>query len=115
MLEEPLMTLRILAVVFIVVALFATVIRGDESPSPGEPGCAAAVDRFFADEVWAKVGSQSCLQCHKTGGDAEESAFVLVDPLRVGLGAGLRAAGKRSTNTRGTPPSSSARSKAPSG
>ena len=41
-----------------------------------------AVDSFFADEVWAKVGAQSCLTCHKPGGDAEESQFVLRDPER---------------------------------
>ena len=57
---------------------------------PGDSGCVASVDWYFVDEVWAKVASQSCLQCHKTGGDAEESVFVLVDPQRVGLGVGLQ-------------------------
>ncbi len=64
--------------------------RGDEPQSPVDPGCVASLDRFFIDEVWGKVASQSCLQCHQIGGDAEESAFVLVDPQRVGLGVGLR-------------------------
>lgn len=41
-------------------------------------GC-AAVDDFFVDEVWAKVGAQTCLKCHKSGGDAEDSRFVLRD------------------------------------
>jgi hypothetical protein len=45
-------------------------------------GC-AAVDDYFNDEVWTKVGAQSCLKCHKPGGDAEESKFVLRDPRRV--------------------------------
>lgn len=45
-------------------------------------GCAAVVDEFFTDEVWGKVGAQSCLKCHKPGGDAEESKFVLRDPKR---------------------------------
>jgi hypothetical protein len=45
-------------------------------------GCTAAPDRFFLDEVWAKVGSQKCLTCHKQGGDAEETQLVLVDPQR---------------------------------
>ena len=71
-------------------SLLAVFVHGDEPQSPVAAGCAASVDRFFADEVWAKVASQSCLNCHKAGGDAEESAFVLVDPQRVGLGAGLR-------------------------
>ena len=39
-------------------------------------------DEFFADEVWAKVGARDCLKCHKAGGDAEDSKFVLRDPLR---------------------------------
>ncbi|TXT21153.1 MAG: hypothetical protein FD138_4095, partial [Planctomycetota bacterium] len=42
----------------------------------------AKVDEFFLNEVWAKVGSQSCLTCHKLGGDAEESKFVLRDPQK---------------------------------
>src|ERR1051325_2931737 len=45
-------------------------------------GCAAVVDGFFADEVWAKVGATSCLKCHKSGGDADESKFILRDPKR---------------------------------
>lgn len=36
----------------------------------------------FLDEVWPKVGAQKCLKCHKLGGDAEESAFVLLDPAK---------------------------------
>ena len=45
-------------------------------------GCAAAADAFFTDEVWAKVGAQSCLTCHAKGGDAEESQFRLLDPRK---------------------------------
>ena len=41
-----------------------------------------AVDNYFLDEVWPKVGAQSCLKCHKAGGDAEDSKFVLRDPKR---------------------------------
>jgi hypothetical protein len=37
---------------------------------------------YFSEEVWPKVGAQSCLKCHKVGGDAEESRFVLQDPAR---------------------------------
>jgi hypothetical protein len=44
--------------------------------------CLAAPDAFFTDEVWIKVGAQSCLKCHKAGGDAEDSKFVLLDPKR---------------------------------
>lgn len=46
-------------------------------------GCAAAVDNFFVDDVWAKVGSQKCLTCHKKGGDGADSAFKLIDPKKV--------------------------------
>ena len=46
-------------------------------------GCTATLDKFFLEEVWAKVGSQKCLTCHKAGGDAEETKFVLLDPQRV--------------------------------
>lgn len=55
----------------------------------GKPAyaCAAPVDAAFADEVWAKVGAQECLKCHKPGGDAEDSDFVLRDPSKE-LGAG---------------------------
>ncbi len=42
----------------------------------------AAAGDFFLDEVWTKVGAQSCVKCHKSGGDAEESKFVLQDPAR---------------------------------
>ena len=39
-------------------------------------------ENYFRDEVWAKVGERVCLQCHRIGGDAEESRFVLRDPRR---------------------------------
>ncbi len=41
----------------------------DEKASPLGPEC-LAVDRFFADEVWAKVGERTCLKCHNAKGDA---------------------------------------------
>jgi len=46
------------------------------------PGCVGTLDGYFVEEVWAKVASQSCLTCHKAGGDAEESRLVLRDPQR---------------------------------
>src|SRR5436305_13207133 len=57
--------------------------RGDEVKPYAGPGCAAVVDDYFKNEVWAKVGAQSCLSCHKAGGDAEDSKFVLLDPSRT--------------------------------
>jgi hypothetical protein len=51
----------------------------DEQQHPG-PACFTKGSDFFADEVWGKVGAGTCLKCHKTGGDAEESEFILLDP-----------------------------------
>jgi hypothetical protein len=56
--------------------------RGDDGKTCAGPACTAPVDDFFVNEVWAKVGAQNCLECHKAGGDAEDSRFVLVDPAR---------------------------------
>lgn len=70
-------------------SLFATVAipliacmfaNAGEPASWQERPCASAGDRSFEDEVWAKVGAQKCLVCHKVGGDAEKSEFVLRDP-----------------------------------
>lgn len=52
------------------------------SPPLGGAGCSASMDVYFSEEAWAKVGALSCVKCHKTGGDAEESAFLLRDPSR---------------------------------
>lgn len=75
----------------------------EERPRELEPAAAAArdssraVDRrlraahprwdtpvspVFADEVWAKVGQRTCLNCHHSQGEASESAFLLRDPSR---------------------------------
>lgn len=43
---------------------------------PGRDRVAGSPD-FFADEVWVKVGAHTCIKCHKAGGDAEESEFIL--------------------------------------
>ena len=48
-------------------------------PSRAAASCSAGVSDFES-EVWTKVGSQKCLVCHRKGGDAEDSKFVLVDP-----------------------------------
>ena len=49
--------------------------KGPLKPKAAE-GC-LAVDRFFEDEVWAKVGERTCLKCHREGGDASDSNFLL--------------------------------------
>ena len=68
-------------------AMFAvpSAFAGEERSAGRAPSCLAAPDREFLDEVWAKVGRSSCLTCHKSGGDAEESSFLLRDPDRSPL------------------------------
>ncbi len=51
-------------------------------PCPAAGGRAAA-DVWFAEEVWPKVASLECLKCHKQGGDAEDTQFVLTDLSRA--------------------------------
>ncbi len=53
-----------------------------ESNLPAAAQCSAAVDPYFNEELWPKVVQRSCLTCHKAGGDAEDSEFVLQDPTR---------------------------------
>jgi hypothetical protein len=68
----------------LVVAVYALVVArapAAEKAYSG-PACTASPDDFFVNEVWAKVGAASCLECHKAGGDAEDSDFVLIDPER---------------------------------
>lgn len=67
---------------FVVLLALGAGVRAGDKPYTGA-ACASPVDDVFKDEVWAKVGSQVCLTCHKTGGDAEDSKFVLQDPRRV--------------------------------
>ncbi|MEO2014725.1 MAG: hypothetical protein ABGZ53_10180 [Fuerstiella sp.] len=38
---------------------------------------------FFVDEVWAKVGERTCLNCHNVDGDASASRFLLRDTART--------------------------------
>ena len=58
---------------------FSVVGFGDEKLPPAAPTCVRVLDDYFKDEVWAKVGAQSCLICHQSGGDAEASKFLLKD------------------------------------
>src|SRR5579871_1146945 len=60
----------------------ATAGAGEKQPD-NAPACTGAVDDYFAKEVWAKVGSALCVNCHREGGDAEGSRFVLQDPRKV--------------------------------
>lgn len=89
MLEIPLRSCVFLALV----ALGSVVSGQDKSTTPEQkadvhaaaehrgPEC-LQTDRFFADEVWAKVGERTCLKCHNAKGDASESQFLLQDTAR---------------------------------
>lgn len=61
---------RALGVVLAAVLCAAPGSARDESPP---------VDAYFAEEVWAKVGERSCLNCHTAAGEAAESEFRLVE------------------------------------
>ena len=50
--------------------------RGRSKAIHRGPEC-LAIDHFFADEVWAKVGERTCLKCHNAKGDASNSEFLL--------------------------------------
>ncbi|MCX7418266.1 MAG: DUF1588 domain-containing protein, partial [Planctomycetia bacterium] len=55
-------------------------LHGEAEPKPVQEAAALPCtmqDRFFENEVWAKVGERTCLRCHNAKGDAAESALVL--------------------------------------
>jgi hypothetical protein len=53
-----------------------------DAANPTPYACAGPVDDAFVSGVWSKVVSQECLKCHKVGGDAEDSDFVMRDPTK---------------------------------
>jgi hypothetical protein len=73
---------HVIVLVLAAAVISPAVVRGDDKPRP-PTGCAGAVDNYFEDEVWAKVGAQKCLTCHRKGGDAEDSRFLLLDPRKA--------------------------------
>ena len=74
------------SVLITVASVLIAVIFGTPSGAAEQSPCPATdyvgLDRFFADEVWPKVGEAECLKCHKQGGDAEDTRFVLQDLSR---------------------------------
>jgi len=64
------------------VAGFSLTVQAAELKPYSGSGC-SVVDDYFVNEVWAKVAAESCLKCHKAGGDAEDSKLVLLDPARL--------------------------------
>lgn len=53
-----------------------------EIPAPETIGCPGATSSFET-ELWAKVGATKCLTCHTQGGEAQDSAFRLIDPAKM--------------------------------
>ncbi len=78
--------LRILFFLYLV-----SIARSEEPKHPDRAGIAGSSD-FFTDEVWVKIGASKCIKCHKAGGDAEDSKFVLWGSTRDGFLAHNRAA-----------------------
>ncbi|OWK46340.1 hypothetical protein [Fimbriiglobus ruber] len=70
------------------VGLFLFCLTARAADPPATPSTQSACpeclvrDPFFADEVWAKVGERTCLNCHNPTGDASASAFLLADAAR---------------------------------
>lgn len=74
--------LRSAIVTALAVAGFSFTAQAAELKPYSGSGC-SVVDDYFANEVWVKVAAESCLKCHKAGGDAEYSKLVLLDPARL--------------------------------
>ena len=63
-------------------AMCAQLCWAEAKPYAGA-ACTAQVEPSFIENVWGKVASHECLKCHKPGGDAEDSDFILADPSKV--------------------------------
>lgn len=68
-----------LCLIFVADTITAQQTSDQQNSSQSIPGCLME-DRFFEDEVWAKVGERTCLRCHNEKGEAAESAFRLLKP-----------------------------------
>ena len=75
-------TVRGIYFFLLLLAALASPARAAELKPYSGAGC-SALDDYFVEEVWAKVAAESCLKCHKSGGDAEDSKLVLRDPARL--------------------------------
>ncbi|MGL6073297.1 MAG: hypothetical protein ACRC8S_03940 [Fimbriiglobus sp.] len=65
------------------VAVFTLLCSASLTAQDANVGCAASRERPIAEELWTKVLSSKCLVCHRTGGDAEASRFLLTDLKKV--------------------------------
>ena len=77
------MLLRIPFYSVVLFSLLSVAVASGQEKKIDAPPCGRNVDDYFAKEVWAKVGNVLCVNCHKTGGDAEKSKFVLLDPRKL--------------------------------
>jgi hypothetical protein len=69
----------VFCLIFVVDTITAQQTSDQQNSAQSIPGCLMQ-DRFFEDEVWAKVGERTCLRCHNEKGEAAESAFRLLKP-----------------------------------
>lgn len=60
------------------VAACAEASRAQESPCPASN--LKSSDAWFTQKVWATVGQNECLKCHRADGDASDTRFILRDP-----------------------------------
>ena len=70
---------RRVTLVLCLLTVFAECARSQEPKAASNRN----LDDYFVNEVWPKVGAALCLQCHRQGGDAEESKLILQDPRKV--------------------------------
>lgn len=77
------MPLRTRSLLLIVAVIGSGSLRADDKKPYTGAACAVEVDPHFRDEVWTKVGARKCLTCHKPGGDAADSKFILKDPRKA--------------------------------
>src|SRR3954469_7799962 len=74
---------RSVVVVLCSLAACVAAARGEDRKPYTGAACTQNTDDYFAKEVWPKVGSVLCVNCHKEGGAAEGSKLVLQDPRKV--------------------------------
>jgi hypothetical protein len=72
-------TYNLFTLAFVPIAMLVGTPSHAAAQSPCPATYSARLDRYFAAEVWPKVGGAECLKCHKPGGDAEDTHFVLQD------------------------------------
>lgn len=65
-------------ILFGIVIFSMTTLRICEGAESTPVSC-TAVDNFFADQVWAKVGERVCFKCHNSKGKAAKSNLILRD------------------------------------